>query len=143
MVNLIIYFVHLLGALTVGFYILLPFVTARIGNLQPTAQAGYVRGLQQFNRIGQWLLILQFLTGGYMISKYELSVTWIVTVIVVFLLLGAVTGVLGGPFKRMIQAGEAGQSASASDISRAVLFSSIAAISILIQVFLMFFSDII
>jgi hypothetical protein len=139
----LIYFVHVLGSLTVGFYLLLPFVVATIRKMQPAAQAGFAAGLNRLNRIGQWLLIVQFLTGGYMISQFDLSVAWMVVVIVVFLLLGAVSGMLGAPLKRIIKAGTEGKSVEAKDTSRLLIFSTIAAVSVFILVLLMFFPDLI
>ncbi|WP_199615703.1 hypothetical protein [Paenibacillus alkalitolerans] len=135
----IVLFLHVLGSLAVGFYLLLPFVAARMGTLEPAAQVGYAKGLHNLNRVGQWLLIVQFLTGGYLISQYDLSVLWMVVVIVLFVALGAMTGMLGGPLKRVIASGGEGKQAAQRDASRVVMFSGIAAVLVFVLLLLMYY----
>ncbi len=134
-----ILFLHALGAAAIGFYLLLPFVAARLRKLAPAAQSGFAGSLQSLNRFGQWLLVVQFLTGGYLISQYELSVLWMVVVIVLLIALGAVSGMLGGPLKRI--AGASGGAAE-SDISRTGAFSAIAAALVFVLLILMYFPEI-
>src|SRR5690554_2213069 len=99
----LIRFIHVLGALAVGFYIIFPFLMMRIGKLSAETQEGYVKGIHFANRIGQYILIAQFLTGGYMISQNPYTVVWMVIVIVVFVLLAALAGMMAGPLKRIIE----------------------------------------
>lgn len=129
-------FLHVLGAVAVGYYLLLPFVAPRLAKLEGGNQVGLAQGLYSFNRVGQWLLIVQFLTGGYLISKYDLSVAWMVVVIVLFIVLGAMAGMLGGPLKRIISAG--GRQDAKKDISKVSAFSTIAAILLFVLLILMY-----
>jgi hypothetical protein len=138
-----ILFLHVLGSLAVGFYLLLPFVASKLASLTPQAQVGYAKGIYGLNRIGQWLLIVQFLTGGYLISKYDLTVAWMVIVIVLFLALGAVSGMLASPLKRIIKQGGEGQAAAAKDASKLTTFSGIAALLVLVLLILMYYSELI
>ncbi|HZG77517.1 MAG TPA: hypothetical protein VEZ72_16815 [Paenibacillus sp.] len=138
-----ILFLHVLGSLAVGFYLLLPFVAMKLSGLNPQAQVGYAKGIYGLNRIGQWLLIVQFLTGGYLISKYDLTVTWMVVVIVLFVALGAMSGMIAGPLKRIIAHGGEGKAAAAKDASKLSTFSGVAALLVLALLILMYYSDLI
>lgn len=95
------YIIHVLCALALIFYILLPFLAGGAAN-RSTAIA-----LSRGNRIGQYVLVLAFLTGGYMVSKADYSVLWMVLAVVFVLVMFAMTGMASKPFKRLI-AGETG-----------------------------------
>lgn len=138
-----IVFLHVLGSLGVGFYLLLPFVAPRLAGLNPQAQVGYAKGIYGLNRIGQWLLIVQFLTGGYLISHSGVSVPWMIVVIVLFVALGAMSGMLGAPLKRIIQHGGEGKAAAAKDASKLTTFSGISSLLVLVILILMYYRDII
>ncbi|WP_309121466.1 hypothetical protein [Paenibacillus sp.] len=135
----IVLFLHALGALTVGFYLLLPFMASRLAGLNPQAQVGFARVLFGLNRIGQWLLIAQFLTGGYLISQYDKSVPWMVVVIVLFLGIGAMSGMIAGPLKRIIANGGEGKAAESKDASKLSTFSGIAALLLLALLIMKYF----
>ncbi|MCI3925125.1 hypothetical protein MO973_33440 [Paenibacillus sp. TRM 82003] len=138
-----ILFLHVLGSLAVGFYLLLPFVAMKLSGMNPQAQVGYAKGIYGLNRMGQWLLIVQFLTGGYLISKYDLTVTWMIVVIVLFVALGAMSGMIGAPLKRIIQHGGEGKAAAAKDASKLSSFSGVAALLVLVLLILMYYSELI
>lgn len=142
MANFIL-FLHVLGAVSVGFYLLLPFVASKLASLNPQAQVGFAKSLFGMNRVGQWLLVVQFLTGGYLISKSGVSVPWMIVTIVLFVALGAMVGMLGGPLKRIIAHGGEGKTASAKDASKLSMFSGIAALLLVVLVILMYYSDLI
>lgn len=90
------YVVHVICALALIFYILLPFLAG--GAVNRSTAAALHRG----NRIGQYVLILAFLSGGYMVSKAEYSVWWMVLAIVLVLVMFAMTGMSSKPFKKLI-----------------------------------------
>lgn len=134
-------FLHLLGSVGLGFYLLLPFFSMKLKGLSPAGQIGYAKGIHGLNRIGQWLLIVQFLTGGYLISSSNVSVPWIVVSIVLFLALGAASGMVAGPLKRIIgQDGNAG-AAAPKDSSRLNAFSGVAAILVVLLLILMYYRE--
>jgi len=135
-------FLHILGSLAVGFYLLLPFVASKLAGMNPQAQVGYAKGIYGMNRIGQWLLIVQFLTGGYLISKYDfLTVTWMIVVIVLFVVLGAMSGMLAAPLKRIIEHGGEGKAAAANDARKLSSFSGVAALLVLVITILMVYPE--
>ncbi len=135
----IVLFLHALGALTVGFYLLLPFVASRLAGLHPQSQLGFARVLFNLNRIGQWMLVAQFLTGGYLISQYDKSVPWMIVVIVLFLGIGAMSGMIAGPLKRIIAHGGEGKAAAAKDAAKLSRFSGIATLLLLALLVMKYF----
>ncbi|AJY76002.1 hypothetical protein [Paenibacillus beijingensis] len=129
-------FLHVLGAVGMGFYVVLPFLTARASKLAGGGQEGLAEGLLLGNRIAQYFLIVQLLTGGYLISQEEYSVAWIVIVLVLFLAIAALSGISGKPLKRIISSLRSGQSASAS-IARVRMFSILILVIYIVLLYLM------
>jgi hypothetical protein len=138
-----ILFLHILSAVGMGFYLLFPLLAARIGSFAKQTQEGYVQALLTANRFGQYLLIVQFLTGGYLIGKNKdsISTVWMIIVIVLIILVGALTGMIGGPLKRIVKDLQAGQAVSA-DVAKAKTFSLLIAVLLLALVVLMVYPDI-
>ncbi len=137
----VVYFIHVIGALSVGFYLILPFVFLTMRKLTPHMQVGFLRGLRTLNLIGQWLLIVQFVSGGYLIGKNAdaFTVPWMISVCVVFVLLGAASGMMGAALKRSIVAHENGQVVRPSDPTRILVYSILAAGCVIYLVFSMVF----
>jgi uncharacterized membrane protein len=137
-----ILFLHILSAVGMGFYLLFPLLAARISSFAKQTQEGYVQALLIANRFGQYLLIVQFLTGGYLMGKYKdsISTVWMIIVLVLIILVGAFTGMIGGPLKR-IRNLQAGQDASA-DVAKAKTFSLLIAVFLLVLVILMVYPEI-
>lgn len=134
--------IHVLGAIAVGYYIIMPFLLSRIDKIPANQQSGYVKVLHTFNRIGQYILILQFITGGYLISKKPYTIAWMVIIIVVFVLLAALAGMMGKPLKRIIETAgtDAGNDSDIQPmVSRLTLFSTFICICFLVLVILMAF----
>ncbi|RKN85487.1 hypothetical protein [Paenibacillus ginsengarvi] len=96
------YVIHVLSALVLIFYILLPFLAGGAAN-RSTAIA-----LSRGNRIGQYILVLAFLSGGYMVSKAEYSIPWMVIAVVLVLVMFAMTGMASKPFKALVKGDTAG-----------------------------------
>lgn len=131
-------FLHVLGSLALGFYIVLPFVVGRVGSLSLPAQEGTVSAVRTLNRFGQYGLILQFLTGGYLISKGNYSVTWMVVVIVLFLAAGALSGIISKPLRLAGEAIRAKKEAT-DHIGKIRTLSSVLAIVMIVIVYFMVF----
>lgn len=89
------YFVHILGAVSVGYYLLLPFVVSTLMKLAAPAQEGSIAAVRTFNRIAQYGLIIQLITGGYIMSKGEYAVSWMIVVVVIFVAMLAIGGIMG------------------------------------------------
>jgi uncharacterized membrane protein len=140
-----ILFLHILGSVGMGFYLVFPILSAKISSLSKQAQEGFVQALSTANRFGQILLIIQFLTGGYLISKfkdtYNLSPAWMAASIVLVIIAGAFTGMVGGPLRRIVQGLQA-NTAVDKDIAKTKLFSLLTAIILIIIVILMVYPEI-
>ncbi len=134
--NSIMIFLHVLGAGGVGFYLILPFLVGRASRLAGAGQQGLAEGLIAGNRIAQYFLILQFLTGGYLISQADYTVLWMVVVIVLFLAIAALGGIQTKPLKRIVSQIQAGQSATA-EIGKVRMFSFILLVLYIVTLYLM------
>ncbi|OXS62788.1 hypothetical protein B1A99_02770 [Cohnella sp. CIP 111063] len=131
-------FLHVVGAVGMGVYAILPFVAGKFKQLSGTAQEGLARGLISGGRIGQYALVLQLITGGYLLTGLNVSyaVSWIVTVGILFLAIGALSGIVQGPLKRIAEASVKGESASAS-ISKVQTLSTIIFVLFLVIIWFM------
>ncbi|MFD1957617.1 hypothetical protein ACFSL6_26455 [Paenibacillus thailandensis] len=136
--NEVFWFLHLLGAVGMGFYIVLPIMIGRASKLAGAGQQGLAEGLAVANRIVQYCLIIQLLTGGYLISQSDYSVFWIVLVIVLFLAIAAFSGIISKPLKQVVSSIQAGQSATAF-IGKARLLSLIVLVLYIIVIYFMAF----
>lgn len=109
--------IHLLGAVGMGFYLLMPFIGGKLGGVALAQQVGIVRIFYNANKIAQYLVLAQFLTGGYLMSLYkDLSHTWMAVTVVLLIAIGAISGIMGVNLKRMIQALEAGNSSDVNAV---------------------------
>jgi preprotein translocase subunit SecY len=140
-----ILFLHILGAVGMGFYLVFPILAARISSLTKQAQEGYVQALATANRFGQILLIIQLLTGGYLIGKlkdtYNLSPAWMASSIILLILAGAFSGMVGGPLKRILRGTQTG-GAIDKDVSKIKTFSIILTVVLIAIVVLMVYPEI-
>ncbi len=102
MYNFVI-FLHVIGAVALGYYLISPLLLIRAYKLTGTVLENVLSGLYATGRVMQFLLIVQLLTGGYLIAKLPYTKLWIVLTIVIFLIVGAVTGILNGKMKKAIQ----------------------------------------
>lgn len=129
-------FLHIVGAIGMGIYALLPFLAKRFRQLSTPAQEGLASGLVTAGRIGQYSLVLQLLTGGYLMSKADYAVSWMVTIGILFIAIGALSGIVQGPLKRIVTAAAGNQDAS-GNISRVQTLSFIILLAFLVIVWLM------
>lgn len=110
----IMLFLHVVGAVGMGIYAILPFLAGRFSKLSGSAQEGLASGLIAGGRIGQYSLVLQLLTGGYLISgtNVDYDTSWIIVIGVVFIAIGALSGIVQAPLKRIAAAAKDGRDAS-------------------------------
>ncbi|MBW7460128.1 hypothetical protein ACFOLF_09070 [Paenibacillus sepulcri] len=137
MLNVMV-FLHVIGAAGMGFYIVLPFLIGRATKLNGAGQAGLAEGLVSANRIAQYFLVLQLLTGGYLISQGDYEVVWMILVIVLFLAIAAIGGIVTKPLKQIVASIQAGQSAT-SNIGKARTLSIIILLVYLVIIYFMKF----
>ncbi|MFD1268067.1 MULTISPECIES: hypothetical protein [Paenibacillus] len=133
-------FLHIVGTLALGFYLVLPFVMAKVNKLSPAAQEGTMSAVKSLNTFAQIGLVIQLLSGGYMISKGEYSVPWMIIIVILFLGIGAVGGIMGKPLRLAIEGIRANRSISAESSKLATLSYVVALLVLLISFFMVFSS---
>lgn len=131
-------FIHVLGAVAAGYYILLPYLAGRLSGYTLTVQVGYLRLLYLLNRVGQYILIVQFLTGGYLISQKAYSYVWIAVVIVVFLLVGGLAGMMARPLRQLRENVENGRKDD-KNVTKLKVYSALIAIGFIALIVMMAF----
>ena len=131
---------HLLGAIGMGFYLLLPFLVMRMQGMTAGGKAGLAGGLAAANRWGQILLLVQLLTGVFLAARDGVSTPWIVVVIVVLVLIGAVTGMLGKPLRQLRTENQTA-AAVQEQLRKVQLFGWIAFALFLVMILLMYYPE--
>lgn len=131
-----IVFMHVIGAVGLGFYLLMPLLLGRSKTMTGSALVTYLGNLYGPCRIMQYLLIAQLLTGGYMMSQRNYSTLWMTLVIVVFTIAGGLSGMLNYKVKRTIRNLEAGSDSKASFAS-SVIYGWLTFVSLLAVLYLM------
>ncbi|MFD0962280.1 hypothetical protein [Paenibacillus chungangensis] len=127
---------HVIGAVGMGFYLVLPIMLGRAPKLAGAGQGGLAEGLLSANRIAQYFLILQLLTGGYIMTKADYAVIWMIIITVLFLGIAALGGIISKPLKAVVAANEAGQSAS-EHIGKARVLSLVVLVLYLVMIYYM------
>ncbi|MDQ0086993.1 hypothetical protein J2T12_000387 [Paenibacillus anaericanus] len=135
-------FLHIVGTLALGFYLVLPFVLGTVSKLSLAAQEGTVSAVKSLNRYAQYGLVIQLLTGGYMISKGEYSVAWMIVVVVLFLAIAALGGIMGKPLRLALEGIRQKKSITAY-AGKLTTLSTALSLGVLLIVFLMVYSSII
>lgn len=138
----VLVFIHILGALSMGFYLVLPVVTSKIANSSAEAQSGSIAMIRTLNRIAQFGLIVQLLTGGYLMTKGNYSIAWMVVVFVLFLAIAAIGGIMGKPLRLALADINENKNIT-SHIGKIRSLSMILAVCLVVISFFMVFRDII
>jgi len=135
-------FLHIVGALALGFYLVLPFVLGRIGKLSLAAQEGTVSAVISLNRYAQIGLIIQLLTGGYLIGQGTYSVAWMIVIVILYLAIGAFSGIMAKPLRLALDGIRKNQTVTAEEGKLRTL-SALLSVTVLLISFFMVFSTII
>src|SRR5690554_5294375 len=133
MYNLFI-FLHVLGAIGLGFYLILPLLLKNITKISGQALESYLSALFGTSRIAQYLLVIQLITGGYLMSKNDYTVAWMISSIGFFLVVAAISGIMNKGMKTTIKEIKAGGTGEAQ-LSSIRTFSYIVSISMLIVIY--------
>ncbi|MNC08470.1 hypothetical protein D3C75_560580 [compost metagenome] len=94
-----LFFLHMIGTLALGFYLVLPFILSGAQKLSAPAKEGTLSAVSGFNRFAQYGLVIQLLTGGYMMTQDDYTVAWMVVVVVLLLAMFALGGIMGKPLR--------------------------------------------
>lgn len=136
------FFLHMVGTAALGFYLILPFVVGGIQKLSLGAQEGAVNTIRVANRFAQYGLVIQLLTGGYMMSQGKYSVPWMIIVTVLLLAMFAIGGIMGKPLKNAL-AGIREKREVKEETGKLGTFSALLSLLLLVMIFFMVFNDII
>ena len=136
------FFLHMVGTAALGFYLILPFVVGGIQKLSLGAQEGAVNTIRVANRFAQYGLVIQLLTGGYIMSQGEYSVPWMIIVTVLLLAMFAIGGIMGKPLKNAL-AGIREKREVKEETGKLSTFSALLSLLLLVMIFFMVFNDII
>lgn len=109
MLNNAFHFIHMLGAIAMGFYAIVPFIVKELDKVTTAGQEGLLVGLDTANRIAQYSLFVQLITGGYLMSKGIYSVLWMVLTVFILLAIAACSGMMGKQIKLARQVVNNGQ----------------------------------
>ncbi|WP_449600369.1 hypothetical protein [Paenibacillus sp. Marseille-Q9583] len=138
----ILFFLHMIGTLALGFYLVLPFIIGRAEKLSPAAKEGTLSAVTGFNRFAQYGLVIQLLTGGYMMTKGDYSVAWMIIIVVLLLAMFALGGIMSKPL-RLAAAGIRENRDVKAETGKLRTLSALLSVSLLLMVFFMVFNDII
>lgn len=136
------FFLHMVGTAALGFYLILPFVVGGIQKLSLAAQEGAVNTVRVANRFAQYGLVLQLLTGGYMMSQGDYSVPWMMIVTILLLAMFAIGGIMSKPLKSAL-AGIREKKEVKEETSKLGTLSALLALLLLVMIFFMVYSHII
>jgi len=107
------YVVHVLGAVALGYYFVLPFLLLRTRALTGQSLTDFAGNVHFVGRIMQALLLVQLLTGGYMMGG-DYTAFWMAAVFVLLVAIGALSGIMGGKLKKAVATLKSGGDATAA-----------------------------
>lgn len=138
----VLFFLHMIGTLALGFYLVLPFILGRAEKLSPAAKEGTLSAIGGFNRFAQYGLVIQLLTGGYMMTKGDYSVAWMIIIVLLLLAMFALGGIMSKPL-RLASAGMRENRDVSAETGKLRTLSALLSVSLLLMVFFMVFNDIV
>ena len=131
-------FLHVVGAVILGYYLILPFLLLRTKHLSGESLGSYVENLHKASSIVQYALIIELLTGGYMMINADYAVMWIILGFVFFLLVGALSGIMNKNMKTALSQLSSGQPAE-QPLGTAKSLGIIVCLSLLVVLYLMMY----
>ncbi|MDQ0191792.1 hypothetical protein [Paenibacillus wynnii] len=138
----VFFFLHMIGMLALGFYLVLPFILGRVEKLSAPAKEGTLSAIGGLNRFAQYGLVIQLITGGYLMSQGEYSVVWMIIVVVLLLALFAIGGIMSKPL-RLAAAGIRENRDVSAETGKIRTLSSVLSVTLLLMVFFMVYNQIV
>ncbi|MCJ8010188.1 hypothetical protein MUG84_00340 [Paenibacillus sp. KQZ6P-2] len=139
---MVMFFIHIVGAAALGFYLILPFVVGKVSKLSLPAQEGSAATIRSLNMYAQIALVIQLLTGGYLMSQGSYSVPWMIVIVILFLAIGAISGMMGKPL-RLAMEGIKNKRDISVETGKIRTLSALTAICVLVMLFFMVYNHII
>lgn len=138
----VFFFLHMIGMLALGFYLVLPFILGRLEKLSAPAREGTLSAVGGLNRFAQYGLVIQLLTGGYLMTKGEYSVPWMIVVVLLLLAMFALGGIMTKPL-RLAAVGVRENRDVTKETGKVRTLSSLLTVTLLLMVFVMVYNQII
>ncbi len=138
----VFFLLHMIGTLALGFYLVLPFILSRAEKLSVPAREGTLSAVGGFNRFAQYGLVIQLLTGGYMMTKGDYSVPWMIVVVLLLLAMFALGGIISKPL-RLAAVGMRENRDVSSETGKIRTLSALLAVALVVIVFFMVYRHII
>ncbi|ULO05861.1 hypothetical protein H1230_22810 [Paenibacillus sp. 19GGS1-52] len=138
----VFFLLHMIGTLALGFYLVLPFILSRAEKLSVPAREGTLSAVSGFNRFAQYGLVIQLLTGGYMMTKGDYSVPWMIVVVLLLLAMFALGGIISKPL-RLAAVGMRENRDVSSETGKIRTLSALLAVALVVMVFFMVYRHII
>jgi hypothetical protein len=134
----VLIFLHVFSAVSLGSFVILPFLIRRLLFISDTERIGFITALISFTRVGHYALIILLLTGVGLIvsSTNKPSIFWVVTALVLLLIISATIGMLSGKLKKLIGSELRGDSI-AKQVRRITIYSWLTAVSIIVAIIVM------
>ncbi len=128
--------VHTVFGLALIIYLLFPVVIAWLRGATTNTQVSTLNVLQNINRVGQFLLIIQFFSGGMMMTHAKYSTMWMAVITILLVAIGAFTGIMAKPMKNWKLAIETGQ--DAVTYNKVMILSVLNALAYAVILFMMY-----
>lgn len=138
----VFFLLHMIGTLALGFYLVLPFILSRAEKLSVPAREGTLSAVGGFNRFAQYGLVIQLLTGGYMMTKGDYSVPWMIVVVLLLLAMFTLGGIISKPL-RLAAVGMRENRDVSSETGKIRTLSALLAVALVVMVFFMVYRHII
>lgn len=129
------YVVHVIAAVALCYYFVLPFLLMRTRSLAGQALADFAGNVHAVGRVMQALLLVQLITGGYMMGGHY-TTFWMTAVLVLLIAIGALSGIMGGRLKKAVRTLKDGGDGTAALASVRTL-SWILFVALLLMVYVM------
>jgi hypothetical protein len=100
-----VFILHIAGAVGMGVYVWLPWWVRQSIRLPSTVQTSAWRMVYWANFVSQWILVLQMLTGVYLLAFGDYPILWVIGVLIAFLAIGGFGGMFGLMLRRFDQEG--------------------------------------
>lgn len=131
-------FLHVVGTAVLGYYLILPLLVMRTKRFEGESLEAYIENLYKSSMVMQYALILQLLTGGYLMIAGDYAVMWIILVLVFFLLIGALSGIMNKNMKSALGLISAGEQAE-HPLGTARSISVLVSLSMLVILYIMMY----
>jgi hypothetical protein len=136
--NHILIFLHVLSALLLGAFIIVPFIVKRLNTLSSLEQAELSGTLLILVKVGEIALIGLLLTGGGMISEFSEmpSSLWMTVSGILLLIIGALLGMMHGKLK-VLSASNQDQNKTNGYRKKLQVYSWITMVAVLLAILVM------